>query len=85
LGKHSLPDPDTLPGTSTSSTRPEPVAIGAAVQAVLAAIVTIGWVQLDDATIATIATLIAGAVSVGITIYTRSKVTPVSDPKLSKE
>lgn len=51
----------------------------------LAAIVTIGWLQLDDATIATLATVIAGAVSVGITIYTRSKVTPVSDPKLTKE
>ena len=74
-----------MPGATSQSTRPEPVAIAAAVQAVLAAIVTIGWVQLDDATIATIATVIAGAVSVVLTIYTRSKVTPVSNPKLTKE
>lgn len=84
MGRHALPDDDPRPATTTPA-RPEPVAIAAAVQAVLAAIVTIGWVQLDDATIATLATVIAGAVSVGITIYTRSKVTPVSDPKLTKE
>lgn len=79
MGEHSLPESNNTEPT----TRPEPVAIAAAVQAVLAAIVTIGWVQLDDSTIATIATVIAGAVSVAITILTRSKVTPVS--KLTKE
>jgi hypothetical protein len=80
-----LPDDNLTPGATTPQARPEPVAIAAAVQAVLAAIVTIGWVQLDDATIATIATVIAGAVSVAITIYTRSKVTPVSNPRLTKD
>lgn len=81
MGEHSLPD-DTPANTTTP--RPEPVAIAAAVQAVLAAIVTIGWVQLDDATIATIGTVIAGAISVALTIYTRSKVSPVSGAKLKE-
>jgi hypothetical protein len=83
MGEHSLPD-DTTPTVDTRTPRPEPVAIAAAVQAVLAAIVTIGWVQLDDATIATIATVIAGAVSVILTLYTRSKVTPVPGQKLKE-
>lgn len=82
MGDHSLPD-DTTPAATTPP-HPEPVAIAAAVQAVLAALVVLGWAQLDDTTIATIGTVIAGAVSVILTLYTRSKVTPVPGQKLKE-
>lgn len=78
MGKHSLMD-DGVTGP-----RPEPVAIASAIQAVLAAAVTIGWVQLDDTTLATIATAVAGVVSLVLTLIARSKVTPVSDPRVTE-
>lgn len=82
MGRHSMEGPDTeiTPVEAAQSRRPEPVAIAAAVQAVLAAGVTIGWVTLDDATVNTICTVIAGAASLMCTAIARSKVTPVSDP-----
>lgn len=71
MGRHSSP----------AEARPEPVAIAAAAQAVLAALVTVGWLQLDDATIASVATGIAAILSVVLTLIARSRVTPVSDPR----
>lgn len=60
--------------------RPEPVAIATAVQAVLAAIVTIGWVNLDDATVASIGTVLAAIVAAIVARQTRAAVTPVAAP-----
>lgn len=66
--------------TSTTGPRPEPVAIAAAVQAVLAALVTLGWVQLDDARISAIGTVVALVAAVYVTVTARSAVTPISNP-----
>lgn len=70
MGGHSL----------TGEGRPEPVAIAAAVQAVLAALVTVGWVQLDDAKISAIGTVVAIVISASLTVWTRGKVTPSAAP-----
>lgn len=64
----------------TQNTSPGPVVTAATVQAVLAAIVTLGWVQLDDATVATIATAIAAVIAAVTTWLARSRVTPVANP-----
>ena len=61
--------------------RPEPVAIAAVVQAVLAALVTLGWLQLDDTTIAALGTVVAAFVGATVTLSARRRVTPVADPK----
>jgi hypothetical protein len=60
--------------------RPEPVAIAATVQAVLAALVTLGWVQLDDAQLASIGTVVAVVAGTAITLAARRRVTPISNP-----
>jgi hypothetical protein len=84
MGRHSLEQPaDSSPvSESAQPRRPEPVAIAAAVQAVLAAAVAVGWVTLDNAAIATIGTAVAAVASIVVTIITRSKVTPTADPKM---
>lgn len=86
MGRHSLTEePDEIaesPAEVAQPRRPEPVAIAAAAQAVLAAAVTIGWVTLDDQAIAIIGTAVAAVISVVFTWFARSRVTPVSDPKL---
>lgn len=74
VGRHSTDE-------TSETARPEPVAIASAAQAVLAALVTLGWVTLDDTTISTIATAVGVVGAAIITIVARSKVTPVSDPK----
>lgn len=70
MGGHSL----------TGEGRPEPVAIAAAVQAVLAALVTVGWVQLDDAKLSAIGTVVAIVIGTSITLAARRRVTPVVNP-----
>lgn len=88
MGRHAKPDEPTADGlppvtrVAQEKTRPEPVAIAAAAQAVLAALVTLGWVTWDDTTIATIGTAVGIVGAAIITLVARSKVTPVSDPKL---
>lgn len=56
------------------------MAIAAAVQAVLAALVTVGWVQLDDAQLASIGTVVAIVAASAITLAARRRVTPVTNP-----
>jgi hypothetical protein len=61
-------------------TRPEPVVIAAVVQLALAVLVTVGWVVLDDAALATAASVIAAMITALITRHTRAQVTPVDNP-----
>lgn len=79
-GRHAKPEDEPQPVDDVAPKgRPEPVAIAAAAQAVLAALVTFGWVALDDTTISAIATAIGVIGATVITLIARSKVTPVSD------
>lgn len=64
----------------TDTRRPEPVAVAAAVQAVLAALVTLGWVNLDNTTAAAIGTVAAALVAAVVTHRARRQVTPTADP-----
>lgn len=66
---------------STSGRQPQPVLNAAAVQTVLAALVTVGWVQLDDAVVASLATVIAAMIGGAVTWFTRAKVTPMASPR----
>lgn len=77
MARHAKAEPET-------SVRPEPVAIAGAIQAVLAALVTLGWLNLDDATQSIIATAVAGVLSLITTYVARKKVTPVSDPRIEE-
>lgn len=57
----------------------EPVAVAEAVRTVLLALVAVGWLTMDDATMSAVATAVAGVASVLLTVLVRRKVTPV-DP-----
>ena len=63
-----------------SNPSPGPVVTAATVQAVLAALVTLGWVQLDNSAVAAIATAIAAVIAAVTTWLARSRVTPVANP-----
>lgn len=95
MGRHSLVEPDgeesvtdsppvTVPAETPTGSRPEPVAIAAAAQAVIAAGVTVGWVTLDDQSIQIIVTAIGAIAAMVFTFIARSKVTPVRDPILTE-
>ncbi|GJF04973.1 hypothetical protein [Pseudonocardia sp. D17] len=62
------------------NTSPGPVVTAATVQAILAAIVTLGWVRLDDTATAAVATAIAAVIAAVTTWVARSHVTPVANP-----
>lgn len=93
MGRHRAPEPEIEPTPAPDpvpapvaeeappSRRPGPVAVAAAIQSVLAVLVTLGWLRLDDETIATVATVAAGAVVLVVTLIARSKVTPVAAPR----
>jgi len=73
---------DSAPAASApTGPRPEPVSIASAVQAVLAAAVTLGWLNLDSVTVATIGTVVAAVIAAVTTLIARSRVTPVKDPR----
>lgn len=94
MGRHSLVEPDgeesvadsaaepTPAEAPTAGSRPEPVAIAAAAQAVIAAGVTVGWVTLDDQSIQIIVTAVGAIAALVFTFIARSKVTPINDPVL---
>ena len=65
-------------GETTSVTQTEPVNVVQLVHLVLAALVTLGWVNIDSALIDTIGTVVAGLISVGAQYWARSKVVPVA-------
>jgi len=78
MGAHSKPEDAQSPVDESAHTRrPEPVAIAAAAQAVLAALVAIGWVTLDNTTIQTLATAVGVIAATIITLIARSKVKPL--------
>ncbi|WP_028924183.1 hypothetical protein [Pseudonocardia acaciae] len=54
----------------------EPVVTADAIRTVLAALVTVGWLKLDDTVLAALGTVLAFLVSTAITAITRSRVTP---------
>lgn len=72
---------DTTTPPPASGRQPQPVLNAAAVQTVLAALVTVGWVQLDDAVVASLATVIAAMIGGAVTWFTRAKVTPMASPR----
>jgi hypothetical protein len=93
MGRHSLVEPDGEKSVADSApvstsaeaptgSRPEPVAIAAAAQAVISAGVTIGWVALDDQSIQIIVTAVGAIAALVFTFIARSQVTPIKDPVL---
>lgn len=96
MGRHSLVEPDgeesvpdsapvTITAVAPTGSRPEPVAIAAAAQAVIAAGVTVGWVTLDDQSIQIVVTAVGAIAALVFTFIARAKVTPVRDPILTEE
>lgn len=71
MGDHSLNSP---------TGRPEPVVLFDIGKGLIAALVATGWITLDDQTVAMIGTGAGLVLFVVLTIITRSKVTPTSDP-----
>lgn len=68
------PDPVAPPAVDPSG---EPVIIAHAVTLILGALVTAGWVALPNATIDTIGTVVALALSTVAAVMARARVTPV--------
>lgn len=58
----------------------EPAAAAEAVRAVLVALVALGWATIPDATINTITSTVGVLVSIGLTWWTRNRVTPAPKP-----
>ncbi len=61
---------------ATNPTR-EPAMYAEVARLVIAALVALGWVTVDDNTANTIVTLVGGILSVVLTVVVRSHVTPV--------
>lgn len=70
--EHAATDPGLL---ST-----EPAAISEAIRYVAGILVAAGWLTISDGTLNTIITIIGALVSLGLTFWTRAKVTPVAKP-----
>lgn len=84
LGELAAAEPTTVvePADPAATGRqPQPVLTAAAVQAVLAALVTLGWLHLDNAALAALATAIAAVVAAVTALLARSKVTPTASPR----
>jgi hypothetical protein len=62
-----------IPGTVAA----EPVAFTELVRAVLVVLVTLGWVTIDSNVVNVIASGVGLAISWGLTLFARSRVTPV--------
>ncbi len=60
-----------------SFAKTEPAALAEFVRLVLAGLVTLGWVALDNELINAIGTIVAALGSVALTVFTRSRVSPV--------
>jgi hypothetical protein len=55
----------------------EPAAYAEAVRLVIAALVGVGWITLDDSLIQSIVTAVGALASIVLTVVVRSKVTPL--------
>ncbi|MFC5997101.1 hypothetical protein ACFQE5_23085 [Pseudonocardia hispaniensis] len=64
--------------------RPEPVVVLDFVKAGIAVAAGYGWVQADDPLVGTLTTTIAGLLYLGLTLATRRRVTPLSDPQTAR-
>lgn len=56
----------------------EPAAVAEAARMVLAALVAVGWLALDDVAINTVVTAVSAVLSVMLTVFVRKNVTPVN-------
>ncbi|MBB5157651.1 hypothetical protein [Saccharopolyspora phatthalungensis] len=62
-------------------TQTEPAAIAEVVRVILVALVGAGWLALDDATLASIVSVVGVLASVALTWWTRRKVTSLARPR----
>lgn len=62
----------------SAPTATEPVAVAELVRVVLAALVTLGWVTLDEPAVMTVSTAVAGLVSLALSWWARRRVTPTA-------
>lgn len=76
MADHASPEEPTL-------TNAEPVSVAEVARLVVAALVTVGVFNFDDATLNTITLVVGGLLSIGLTVWARMKVTPVAAPKTS--
>lgn len=56
----------------------EPAQYAELVRSILLALVGVGWLTLDEPTVNTVATVVAGVVSVVLTRFVRKSVTPTA-------
>lgn len=61
----------------------EPAALAEAVRVVLAALVALGWITLDDPTLTAVTTAVAAVASVLLTVLVRRKVVPATKVETS--
>lgn len=59
----------------------EPAKLAEFARAILAALVAVGWVTLDEQAIAAVVSVVALVGSWALTAFTRRRVTPLADPK----
>lgn len=61
----------------------EPAAVAEAARLILGALVATGWITIPDATVNAVVTLVGALASVGLTIWTRRRVSPVARPQIN--
>lgn len=66
-----------LASTSSSGLSDEPVSLVQIVHLVLATLVTLGWLKIDNSTIDVLGTIVAALISTGAQLWARSRVTPI--------
>lgn len=58
----------------------EPAAYAEAVRLVIAALVGVGWITLDDALVNAVVTAVGALMSIVLTVVVRANVTPAAPP-----
>lgn len=74
MAEHAAP-------TEPPVTQTQPVGLAEVVRMIVLALVSAGWITVDDATVNTIVSVIGVAISIGLTWWTGRKVTPVAKPR----
>lgn len=74
MAEHASPVEPTVAQT-------QPVSLAEVVRMIVVALVSAGWLTLDDTAVNTVVSVVGAIVSIGLTWWTTHKVTPVAKPR----
>lgn len=74
MADHTTPDEPSVIAA-------EPASITEIVRLIVAALVAVGVIEVDDTTVSALILAIGGLISIGLTFWTRRKVSPLAKPR----